>query len=223
MIAIEEIHRLFDIIVDKTASPYFTSGEKDQFINAGIRALVQKYFNPSQSHLMESTSIDVEDLQELIVPLKLTSDASGNILKSDIETGISSEYYYILNVAVREDGCGTDYKKCRFIRHNDYFAQKDNAFKKPDKGYTVYRIFSDKLTISPTGSVGTYLTLLKKPNIVTLDDPTDTGVRGANAVDCELNDKLLNEIVMLSCVAAGISMREGDFYQMTSVESIKQE
>ena len=131
MILVEELHRLFDLIVDKTASPYFTSNEKDDFLNRGIMALVNKYFNPTPSHLMEATSIDVTDLMELIpTPIILSSSSVGDVTFTDIDTALSDrKFMYILNIA-RRSGCDAEWVKCRFVRHNDYFPQISNSFKK---------------------------------------------------------------------------------------------
>ena len=66
MILIEDVHTLFDLWIDKTGSPYYTSTEKDFFIWRALIHYVTNHFNEQPAHMSERTIRDSEDLSELI-------------------------------------------------------------------------------------------------------------------------------------------------------------
>ena len=102
MIPIEEVHTIFDLWIDKTSSPYFTSNEKDLFIRGGIREFLNKYFNPHTStHKLERFNYDLDDVEELVpLPIILKTDVNGRVTRADIEAELDPNrtYAYILNI-----------------------------------------------------------------------------------------------------------------------------
>ncbi len=229
---IENMHKWFDLILDKVGSPYFSSPEKDSFLQRAEVHYVNSFFkNPSTVHLMEDTSIDVDYVKSLITEVKLDTDDEGRLYYSNIDSVLQSEtsisgakMMYILNasksITSSSELCAPSYQyiKSRFIRHNDFFAHQANAFKKATTEYPTHRCFDNYLRFNPDNKSNVYLTVIRYPKLVTLDDPNSTGARGVNAVDSELPDKSQNEIVFMALKFAGVAIREADFYQIVSNE-----
>ena len=223
MILIEDAHKVFDLWIDKTQSPYFTSGEKDTFLQRAMINLINKKFNPAASHVMERTIRDVEDISDLIEEVTAKTDAVGRLYDSIVTTALSGrEVMYILNAA-RSGDCGETVENARFVRHNDYFAQNRNSFKEFTSTSPVFRVFKDYTKYTPVGIADVYQTVLLKPLIVTLDDPTNSGARGGSAIDIEFSENLFNELIYLALTEAGISIREADLYQVTTNEATRNE
>lgn len=222
MILIADLHKRFDLIIDKTASPYFDSIDKDDFINGGILNYVSKFFNPiSGTHLAERRDVDDELISELIEPAEVSTTAKGEATIISINAALppNRELLYILNAAkAGTNDCKDILRSSRFVRHNEFFKQSDNSFKKPSDKYPVHRYMNGRIKFDPEGVSKAAFTVVMKPVKVTLDDAGNTGVPGPNAVNCELSEKCMNEIVYLSLRQAGISMRETDFYQMVGAE-----
>ena len=224
MIAIEKIHSLFDLWIDKVGSPYFTSSQKDLFIQRGVVHFVNQYLKNPSSHVLEDTHVDTEDVYPLIQAVTVASNEKGEISFSDINDllPLDKEWMYFMSVGRgKKKDCGEDKVKSRWVRHNDYYAQKNNSFKKPEPDYPIHRYFSDYIKCEPIGVASTEVTVLVYPNVVTLDDENDSLLRGPNAVDLDLPDKVFNEIVYLALSQAGISIREQDFYSYTEREVAK--
>ena len=223
MILIEDVHKVFDLWIDKTQSPYFTSDEKDIFIQRALYNLINKYFIESPSHVAERTMRDVEDLSELLVEVSAKTDSTGRLTDAVTQAALGDRpIMYVMNASYSND-CGESFVKARFMRHNDYFAQFNNSFKKPEFSYPVYRFFNGYTKFDPEGVNDVKMTVIIEPNKPTLDDPTSSGVRGGNAVNVEVSENLFNELVYLALTEAGVSMREGDFHQMVSQETMKNE
>lgn len=223
MVPIVDIHKLFDLIIDKIASPYLESDEKDKFINMGIRAYVQEFFNPipNHAHMAERRDVDIELISELIEPATVDTSATGEVPHSSINAAlpVGRKFMYILNVAkAGTNDCKDVFKMSRFCRHNEFFAWQRNEFKKPTEEYPVHRFFNERVKFDPEGVSKATFTVVMEPRVVTLDDPTNSGLPGVGAIDCELSIKSLNRIVLLSLNSAGISIRDSEFYQMINNE-----
>lgn len=228
MILVEDLHRVFDLWIDKTSSPYFTSNEKDLFINNAVREWLNKYFNPNtSSHQLEKFQYDLSDVEELVpMPITLDSTSNGLVTRKSIEANLNEgrSYSYILRVGrAKSKECGGQFKKVRWVSHNDYLAQQDNSFKKATEDYPIYTIYKDGLVVEPKAEVKVEITVLLQPLKVSLDDSDNTFERGSNAVDLDVSEKCFNEIVYLALKQAGISIRETEFYQITGNESISNE
>jgi hypothetical protein len=221
MISIEYAHKVFDLWIDKTSSPYLTSDEKDIFINRGITEFVNDHFDTKNPHRPEATIRDAEELTELIEPVTgVQTNAQGRLSTPDIEAALGGrEYDYLLSASRASSlECGGDQRKSRYVRHNDWLAQKDNTYKKPTEMYPTHRVFNGYLQFNPVGVSNVELVVIKKHVEVTLDDPTSSGTAGPAAVDIELSDAHANRIIFLALRQAGISIREGEFYQMVANE-----
>lgn len=220
-----EMHRRFDLIIDKTGNPYFTSNEKDSFLQRGEIDAVNSFFgNPKDRYEAEQSDKDVGRIRSLIEEIETTSDYLGRILDTTVNDLLSTEVMYYLNIAVSgaDNGCDTgSFNKSRFVRHNDFFAHQNNEFKKGTQEYPVHRYFNGYLKVTPSNEEKVYLTACRYPVKVTLDDPDDLGVAGVNAVSSELPDKFHDEVLMYALRSAGINIREAEFFQMINQEQDK--
>lgn len=224
MILVQDLHSYFDLWVDKTGSPYFTSEQKDQFLQRAAVHFVNQYLKNPSSHVLEDTHVDTEDVHTLIQTVEITSQADGRVNFSDLNAALPTgkEWMYFLAVGrgTAKD-CGNTLFKSRWMKHNNKFAQSRNTFKRPEPEYPVHEYYSDHMLFKPAGANSTEITVLVYPNKITLDDPMDTFQRGANAVDLDLPDKVFNEIVYLALSQAGINMREQEFYAAVERETGK--
>jgi len=225
MILIEDLHQLFDLVIDNVSSPYFTSSQKDEFLRRGIQNYLNKYFNRQpDGHNAETTSNDVANIEDLIEGVELLTNNQGELLFVDIEAALGNRkvFRYLTVEAKDLDECD-NYTKSRFVRHNDWISNQLNQFKKATDMFPTHRYFNGRLQVDPKEARAMRLTVVLQPLPVTLDDPTDSGVRGPNAIDAEFDQSALNEIVYLSLSMAGVSIREGDFYQLVEREGTKNE
>lgn len=218
MVLIEYAHRLFDLWFDKTGSPYYTSDEKDIFINRGLYSFINKHFNESPSQLMERTIRDSDDLSELIVPVTTTTNVNGEIVYSDLSVAMNGrEILHILNASrAGTKDCKDIMRMARYVRHNDYLAQKDNPFKQPTDRWPIHLDFRDYIKFYPVGETNVEMVVLLVPLQASLDDSGDTGQRGPNAVDLEISESVVTEVIYLALKHAGVSVREVDFYQLAA-------
>lgn len=224
MILIDDLHKIFDLWIDKVGAPYFTSDQKDDFINRAAIHFINQYFKNPSTHVMEDTHVDLEDVHTLVNEVEVLTDNQGRVFFTNINSNLPTgkEWMYFLNASKSTSSdCNGEVLKSRWVRHNDFYAQSRNSFKKPDSKYPIHRYFSDHLKFDPVGVSKCIITVLCKPNVVTLDDPNDTLDRGSNAIDLDLPEKVFNEIVYLSLTQAGINMRESDFYAQAEREMNK--
>ena len=224
MILIEKIHEIFDLWIDKTGSSYYTSDQKDLFIQRGVVQYVNQYLKNPSSHVLEETHVDTEDVHTLIHSVELVSDAKGLVTFDSINSELptNKNWMYFMSVARGSNkDCGGEQFKSRWVRHNDYLAQITNTFKKPEINYPIHRYFSNYIKFDPGSQAAAEITVLVYPNIVTLDDLNDTYARGVGAVDLDLPDKVFNEIVYLALSQAGVNLREQEFYTATEREVSK--
>ena len=225
---IQEMYSLFDLIIDKTGSPYFTSNQKDLFFQRAEVTYVNGFFNPTgtSKHNAEATSVDEELIGNLMSEVFTKNFSTGKLPFATIEANLpgSGSLMYILGVSrnSNDDSCEADteanYRKSRWVRHNDFSAHSENSFKSGTNKYPIHRYFDTYLKFSPKAISDIYISLVRQPIKVTLDDPTDSGSPGAGVVNSELPDKAHNEIVYLALQAAGIAIRETDFYKVVSAE-----
>ena len=215
MILVEDLHEIFDLWLDKVDAPYFTSNQRDKFLQRASIQFLNQYFKNPSSHVLEDTHVDLEDVHSLVYPVRLISDEQGRVNFTDINGGLPTgkEWMYFLNAARGKTAdCKDAVTASRWVRHNEFYTQQRNDLVKAESEYPIHRYFSDYMQFNPSGRVAVEVTVLMKPNALTLDDPNDTRTRGANAVDLDLPDKVFNEIVYLALIQAGVNMREQEFY-----------
>ena len=213
---IDDAHKLFNLWIDKTASPYFTDDEIDLFLNRAIVEFVNDHFDTKAPHRAEASIRDVEELRELIeIVDDVRTDSNGKIKDTEINKSLKGtgdtdrEFSYILSASkASSKECGGEQRKSRFVRHNDWLAQKDNTYKKPTEEYPTHRLFNGYIQFNPATESNVEFVVLKKH--LTVSKTGDIGI--------ELSDKAANRIIFMALRQAGVSLREEDFYGMTTNE-----
>ena len=212
---IDDAHKLFNLWIDKTASPYFTDDEIDFFLNRAIVEFVNDHFDTKAPHRAEASIRDVEELRELIeIVDDLRTDSNGKVEDTKINDSLKEglvdrKFSYILSASkASSKECGGEQRKSRFVRHNDWLAQKDNTYKKPTEEYPTHRLFNGYIQFNPATESNVEFVVLKK----------HLTVSKADGVDIELSDKVANRIIFMALRQAGVSLREQDFYGMATNE-----
>tara|TARA_R100000995_G_scaffold70727_2_gene39343 strand:- start:22685 stop:23350 length:666 start_codon:yes stop_codon:yes gene_type:complete len=214
---IDDAHKLFNLWIDKTASPYFTDDEIDLFLNRAIVEFVNDHFDTKPVHRAEASIRDVEELRELIeIVDDVRTDSNGKIKDTEINESLTGagatdrEFSYILSASkASSKECGGEQRKSRFVRHNDWLAQKDNTYKKPTEEYPTHRLFNGYIQFNPATESNVEFVVLKK-HLEVSKASTDSKI--------ELSDKAANKIIFMALRQAGVSLREEDFYGMATNE-----
>lgn len=212
---IDDAHELFNLWIDKTSSPYFEDSEIDLFLNRSIIEFINDHFDTKPVHRAEASIRDVEELRQLIeVVDDLRTDSNGKIKDSEIndslkDGSVDREFSYILSASkASSKECGGEQRKSRFVRHNDWLAQKDNTYKKPTEEYPTHRLFNKYIQFNPATESNVEFVVLKKHLTV-----SKTG-----SIGIELSDKSANKIIFMALRQAGVSIRETEFYGMAANE-----
>ncbi len=211
---VADMHLFFDLICDKVGSDYFTPSQKDVFLNTSMDSVGNDYFYNIKKKAQieavppygfEMSQLVSEVFWPVIEEIHINTNSSGEISLEDVNELISnSSFQHLINVAV-VSSCGDDFVPCRFIRHNDFFRQLRNAFKEPTETYPVFRYISNKIRINPIGSRAAILTIIRRPERISLD----------GEVNCELPEFLHNEILFRATTYTGLSIREQDLYSVS--------
>lgn len=180
-----EMHDWFDQIQDKVDSVYYTSVEKDRFINRAIQRFINDIINqfildPAGQFIISSSLEETLNVSQVLKPLRLidmevTSDADGLISNEDINTAIeirsgeTETYLHVLALATTEN------KSVGFVRENDFYKFEDNEFKKSSSASPVWRLGSEGIYIYPKESRTFKISVIKAPKQVDYDalDSTD--------------------------------------------------
>lgn len=92
---ISEVHRRFDVFVDKTADPYFSREERDLYLNQAARMYLQAQFKASGESPFEVTMPEAENVNEVIVAVYASTDVNGKLLYSVINAAIPPVVKYL--------------------------------------------------------------------------------------------------------------------------------
>lgn len=151
-----EMHELCDLLLDKANSPWFSSKEKDSFLNLAHEEFVQNRYNQFE--------LDERTRKELIPLVKRKSFSN----TSEIKLDSISDFMYALSLQgefKKKCGSGTKMRKISPIQLDDELESQEDPFNVNDDenpGYTeennsngnVLLILSDN---SPSTSVLKYL------------------------------------------------------------------
>lgn len=195
----------FDLISDKVGSPYFNDTEKEAFFNRAITQYINDFFKPYKQDVnAEKSSIDQNKLRTIIESVNVTSDANGLITYDNINTLLSTELSYVLNIEHGKKDCNGNYsyKRSRFVRHNDILKWEENEFLEPTDSKPKHNYFS--------GGVQLYPETPRRANITLVRKPLEVSIGGG--IDCELPDITHVDILYKALSLAGISIREDELY-----------
>lgn len=217
-----ELHRQWEILLDKYESPYFTDEEFNSIANKSQLEVVtdifydrfEKMSNPyrKDAHLgepkygWENTQLEGYDLAPITKNVSLTAAANGQIQYTDINTAISGTLYHLGQVGVSYDG--VNFVKGRWVRHNDYEAFEENYYKKSSQNRPFVRMYDEYIQVEPAAAVNTRMTVLRYPTDILYDANNP-----ANNVDPELSDRVINMVIHRMAKNAGIGIRDRELYQ----------
>lgn len=220
---VNEMLDWFDIIQDKSDSPFFNEAEKLQFLNRAqtkfVNEYIQAYFTSSRyprigakaNSSVEESILGLEVLNPLIIPdISVSSDANGKITHDSINSGLqaitsdTTEFIAILSVG-RESGAN-EYP-VRFVRHNDKLYFKNNVFKKGTATDPVYTLSDNSVKFDPVGIATYNFTVLKEPVQMETGTPTNS----------ELPAFVHDRIIAIALDDAGVSSRDAALLQMQSI------
>lgn len=230
-----EINIRFNIILDKVGQPAFKDTERTRFFNIAQLSMLDEY---SKNHMAKQT-IDslpnygteddtfmsealqpfVPELTETSSGITIKTDADGRVTYADINTSVAfhtgqAVNFYHIDTVHRKD---TTFEECDYVRRNDLQERKDNEFKEPTAAFPIYTYYDTYLLVHPIGVEDVKLSVIRYPVEILIDDATP-----GNNVDPEWPDKVTNELIFRALNLAGVSIREGEFYQMMEREVQKE-
>lgn len=201
---IEQMHDGFDLLQDKYESPYFTTTEKDYFINLAQDMLFSKLdFSPQEyllqkggiSRSFESSEVNINNMKEFIVPNLTITLSSGLASFSDIDSAIGADSLYrVISVA---DSNGNDLK---FVRHNDVNRHNRNKYLKGTTEYPIYTIDKEGIRVLPNSVTSVIVTALRKHN----------QVNHSSSIDSEFSEHLHHRILFDALILAGVPIKDSD-------------
>lgn len=184
-----EMHKLADLLIDKANAPWFTSEEKDMFINLAMKQVVDVNYREFEK--------DEEARAKLNTIVRTTN--LGAVAQVNL-TAITDFRYTLALKGTTPDSCGNLVsRKISPVQWDDEAGNQNDPFNKnsdTNLGYVqenivgtgnVLRILSDTTPTDVT------LVYLKTP----VDVLNDT-VTPANNINCELPDSVHEEVVNLA-------------------------
>lgn len=208
---ITQMHEYFDLLLDKSGSPYFEDSEKDLFINMAQIEYVKQLMPSNEGGVVnvELDQVVYNNVYPLVYDITgLTMTASAAILTTTIQTALDTasssteKILYILNVSWTKSGTTLPVK---FTRQNDWFEFERNSFKQGSATQPRYKYNKTNLTFSPLDQSATIaLSLLKSPKNVSL----------SGVVNSEFPDHTHKKIVEMALDLATVPLRDGDLSQL---------
>lgn len=184
-----EMHKLADLLIDKADAPWFTSEEKDMFINLAIKQIVDVNYREFEK--------DEEVRAKLNTIVRTTN--LGSVAQVNL-TAITDFRYTLALKGTAPDNCGKLVsRKISPVQWDDEAGNQNDPFNKnsdTNLGYVQENIVGtgDVLNIlSDTTPTNVILVFLKTP----VDVFNDT-VNPLNNVNCELPDSVHEEVVNLA-------------------------
>ncbi len=186
---IVEMHKLADLLIDKANAPWFTSEEKDMFINLAMKQVVDVNYREFEK--------DEEARAKLNTIVRTTN--LGAVAQVNL-TAITDFRYTLAIKGTTPDSCGNLVsRKISPVQWDDEAGNQNDPFNKnsdTNLGYVQENIVGtgDVLRIlSDTTPTDVTLVYLKTP----VDVLNDT-VTPANNINCELPDSVHEEVVNLA-------------------------
>lgn len=208
---ITQMHEYFDLLLDKSGSPYFEDSEKDLFINMAQLEYVKQLMPSNEGGVVniELDQVVYNNVYPLVYDITgLSMNASSNVPVATIQTALDTasssteKILYVLNVSWTKSGAILPVK---YTRHNDWFEFERNSFKQGSSDQPRYKYNKTNFTFSPLDQAAVIaLSLVKSPKNVSLAGP----------VDSELPDHTHKKIVEMALDIATVPLRDGDLSQL---------
>lgn len=208
----------FDVLLDKIASPYFSTAEKDMFLTMGQLEYVKREMpsNEGGTVNLESTQLDYTNVSSLVYDVTGMSMSSAGILpfttvqtKLDTASGSTELLMYILNVSSYD---GTSSYPVHYTRQNDWYEFERNSLKKGTATSPRYKNNKTNLIFSPADTTAVIsMTILKTPK----------DISSSSSVTSELPAHTHKTVVELAIELAAVAIREGELMQANSIQENK--
>lgn len=209
-----EMHDWFDLIQDKVDAVYYTTTEKDQFINRSIQLFINDVIHqfrddPNRGLMITSTLEESLNASEVLRPLMLldlpvSSAASGIMTDEAIEAAIlaavgeEGTFLHILSLKDNND------LPVKYVRENDFASFQRNDFKQASSSAKQYRIGIDGIYCYPIGIASYKLSVIKAPNEVNYEGLQST----------DLPDTVHDFVLAKALELAGLSSRDEALVRM---------
>lgn len=181
---ITEMHKLADLLIDKANAPWFTSEEKDMFINLAIKQIVDVNYREFEK--------DEEARAKLNTIVRTTN--LGSVAQVDL-TAITDFRYTLALKGTTPDSCGNLVsRKISPVQWDDEAGNQNDPFNKnsdTNLGYVQENIVG-------TGNVLKILSDTTPTNVTLVYLKTPVDVDASANVNCELPDSVHEEVVNLA-------------------------
>lgn len=210
---VTELVDYFDILQDKYGSPYFTTTEKEKFLNQAQEGIIADYL-PKEGDLsnIEQNANTWMMFSPLSTTITTSMDGSGVVLKSALETTLSTDLGFTARIIRPLAVTWSDANGSRPVkgptRYNNWETYNNNVFKVPVESEPRYYENYNSYIINPvnTGAI-------IKVHVIRY--PKAISVSGAQTA--ELEEIYHNEIIARALDAAGVGSRDSMLMELNKI------
>ncbi len=191
-------------IIDKYGSPSIQDSEWVGHLNAAQYEALNRVIpdNEGGTINIEADSNVLENFKVLIYPVT-TTPVSGLISLTTLQTLLQTvsgdptcDVFRVLNIAQQDDTL------IKFVKHNNLYSYKANAFKRPETGFPSFTIIATGYQIYPSIGTTVKMTLMKTPKIL-----TNTGE------SLEFTDYMVDQVILFAVKLAAPGIRDEEVLQ----------
>jgi len=158
-----EMREYFDILQDKTGSPWFTDAEKDEFLYSVIYGYINEFIGdgdtPPTLEKNKGATAAISTLLEKST--EITVPSTGRLTNTLINAEITGDAIMVVSMKNDSD------LPIRFVRHNDLDTFRQNTYKAPSATQIYYSIIADGYQLTPESAHLVRATVLVEPAAIT--------------------------------------------------------
>ena len=222
----ETYTRFINTLIDKYGDASIEDFEFTETFNRASLSVLSDHFNNKNKrgengilpYAFEMSQTDLHKWQSLIQQITVTSDGTGKITTTAIETalGVGKKLFHI-NTPLVSDEANTTKRKARYVRHNDYAQIIVNNFLRPKVGSPIWLGFDGYIQVLPEQAWTSTLTVTRYPKKVKLDLATPV-----NNVDSDLGDSAINDVLIRMEQYYAVKIREVQLNEAATTQETKQ-
>jgi hypothetical protein len=230
-----EFNRLFDLICDKVGSDYFSSSEKEDFINRAQYSVIDTLlFPPARNREKKDKDVFeyayqnsmIQGLGQLRLYIEVPSDSATSVSYSAISGEILSQYsitaspYKVITLLLPSGNQSTPEFSAKFVgsKSGSSSIYSNLRFgKNTDARYATYSISGNPSRVIEWSAP---IFSGQDVGIEMVRTPIPFSISGN--ITCEIDPIYHNEVLFRALQLAGIAIREGEFYEMTTIEQGKE-
>jgi hypothetical protein len=203
MISIQELHKDFDLLQDKTGSAYVEPAEKDRFFLLAQQQLLSEWTalrqDPSQNP--EKTRKLSELLQPLFRPIAPFTWNGGLVTYASLENALGRQIRHLEEVS-------RDEVPCAHVRNSQWRLLRRMPLKNPTARHPLFRQHSGALEVLPTGPAQLSFTALLEPLVPRL------GVQ-----DVELHHAARLDLLVRALLLSGVPLRDQELMKLAATHA----